>query len=659
MLPWRVAPPNPQPPPEKEPHPDEESEPEEEEVDDTPPRECQTANATPEWVLIRFPTPQFVQLARSILPSASQRTIYAAWDRSRGIGGGGAIQKGAFDAGSVRVQAALGFLFEEPEPITAAGQPSPATPPEPLFRPESASPEPEAPKKLEKRESVMIIDSDEDNEPPRKLFNKGKGRAPSSDLEIEVIASPQKKRRKKASDLNIASGSDSDLEFTPIPPSPRARRPHSPSPFLNAEDRALTAIIAIVPDVLPSYVLDLLRSEEFGGNADLVVNALWSGKEYPKIEVEGKGKKRGKPEEESEKEKRKDYLDIKWRKVPDVLYKQKAVEQLYNDYDLLPANYIKGIFKSNQFLYAPSYIALRAAVKAGEAETISKRRVDKKLKDGEEDVLCPELEVEKNWLRNKILKEREEKKVAKRIKRQEEIDGAAGLLLECGCCFTEYIFEVLVQCDDGHLFCKECAVNNADTQIGLRQYKLPCMSGDGCDAEFTLQEAQRFLPATSIAALQKIKQEKEIDEAGLAGLSKYRRAPVAGYRRNANANHGFLPDNFDHVGYFAAMQAALGAAGGFGGFVGHAGGFGGNHYAPPPAPAPRNRAVVRARAPAPPPPIAGPAYPRHPVPHPPLANYGQGPAPRAAPVHQPTPAEIRARAIAAAEKRLRMAGRED
>ena len=50
--------------------------------------------------------------------------------------------------------------------------------------------------------------------------------------------------------------------------------------------------------------------------------------------------------------------------------------------------------------------------------------------------------------------------------------------------------------------------------------KLPCMSGDDCAAEFTIAEARKFLPESSIAALLKIRQEKEIDEAELFGLSK-------------------------------------------------------------------------------------------------------------------------------------------
>lgn len=43
---------------------------------------------------------------------------------------------------------------------------------------------------------------------------------------------------------------------------------------------------------------------------------------------------------------------------------------------------------------------------------------------------------------------------------------------------------------------------------------------EGCDSEFDTVTAATFLPESSIALLQKIKQEKEIDLAELEGLEK-------------------------------------------------------------------------------------------------------------------------------------------
>jgi TRIAD3 protein (E3 ubiquitin-protein ligase RNF216) len=74
--------------------------------------------------------------------------------------------------------------------------------------------------------------------------------------------------------------------------------------------------------------------------------------------------------------------------------------------------------------------------------------------------------------------------------------------------------------DDCHFFCLDCAKRNADNEIGQSRYKLRCMDGSGCTAEFSRQQVQRFLDDKTLAALARIQQDDEIRMAELDGLAK-------------------------------------------------------------------------------------------------------------------------------------------
>lgn len=76
----------------------------------------------------------------------------------------------------------------------------------------------------------------------------------------------------------------------------------------------------------------------------------------------------------------------------------------------------------------------------------------------------------------------------------------------------------MVQCAEGHLFCRECARRNAEEQIGNRKTDLVCMDQSSCAAVFPESEIARFLPEKTLALYHRIKQGKEIEKAGLEGL---------------------------------------------------------------------------------------------------------------------------------------------
>lgn len=76
------------------------------------------------------------------------------------------------------------------------------------------------------------------------------------------------------------------------------------------------------------------------------------------------------------------------------------------------------------------------------------------------------------------------------------------------------------KCSTGHPFCRECVRNFVANRVGDRQFKLDCMSTDGCDSQLITAEVRQLVPAKTMALLDQIQQQKELELAGLGGLEK-------------------------------------------------------------------------------------------------------------------------------------------
>ena len=81
-----------------------------------------------------------------------------------------------------------------------------------------------------------------------------------------------------------------------------------------------------------------------------------------------------------------------------------------------------------------------------------------------------------------------------RAKRQIAI--REGSAVDCGCCFDQFVFDEMLQCRDGHLFCRDCLSSYVENQVfangnfGVNtktkepNLELVCFHGDGCAAGF-------------------------------------------------------------------------------------------------------------------------------------------------------------------------------
>ncbi|GAA5969582.1 hypothetical protein JCM11641_008168 [Rhodosporidiobolus odoratus] len=332
----------------------------------------------------------------------------------------------------------------------------------------------------------------------------------------------------------------------PIPAVPAA----GPSSSAGLSEAA-QIVCSILPDVLPSYVNDLLELELYGpGNVELVLEALFGmeGK-YPKREEEeekaagagakGKGKERvnveedaGVSQEEEDAEierKAKQWVETSGRKAGGKTYEDAALAQLYLDFPSIQQINIKKLFSSSSSFYTTAYLAAEKALKQTEAERgfrlmAGGGRARKEKGKGRS---SDEFDRERKWVVEELPRYLAVQTRAADLEAKLEAEIVSGAFFECGCCFTDCALSQMTTCDEGCHFCKDCARMNAESQIGMRKYLLPCMSTSGCTSTFSEREAERFLNKKSLAALHKIRMEKEVGAAEIEGLEQCPFCPFA------------------------------------------------------------------------------------------------------------------------------------
>ncbi|KDE09479.1 hypothetical protein MVLG_00380 [Microbotryum lychnidis-dioicae p1A1 Lamole] len=428
------------------------------------------------------------------------------------------------------------------------------------------------PRKKTFSNNVPPRDDKEKGKGKSKAKDKGKGKARERDVEPEILYLsdddwmgerytfiPHKARPAKPGPAAGGQGSaprakarpfhpdEDEWDSSPPPRSPSpdraARRPAPPSAPVGAapgpsrdkdpeqlEKAALEMILAVIPDVEPQYARSLYRQALYGQSVDHIVEKLLT-EPYPKVVVGAKTnehkRKRDVAEDEDEDDMidSKGYLNIETRAWPSLLYQQAAQGYLLDDLPLMRRADIMRVYKNEcKCFYAPTYIKLQAAMKQNDRErgfTLLKKLTTRKHYNG---YGAENVEDERTWVMRYVdrdaIRKRREEEIAWQEKKEIEEEIKSGAFFECGCCFGDTAFSRIATCSEGCQFCRDCATQNVNTQIGMRKCVIPCMSVDGCAAIFRDSELERFLPSTTLAALEKIRQEKEVDLAELEGLEK-------------------------------------------------------------------------------------------------------------------------------------------
>ncbi|KAK4057099.1 hypothetical protein OIO90_001999 [Microbotryomycetes sp. JL221] len=458
---------------------------------------------------------KFVELAKATVPGVSVRQMFLAWDATSDVQG--ASKDETFN---MRVNAAVDRLLDSGAVVIEdkhSGSSQQATAP-------LVSPLKGAFKSVNhhsQKKAVAFVDlagdsSDVDVQPLTDVHHKSHAWSAAS----AGTASASSSRTGQA----LPGPSAGLRKRSPAEPKPEARLRKS-SPVLTPQQIALQTVVAIFPDIEPDHVVKMLKEFKHNNKAESVIEELLTATTYPKKDV--KGKKRAREEIEDQ-QPRKDYLD-KGRPAPDPLVEETALSLLSSDFPLVQQPKIVEIFKANNRLFAPAYIALNAAVNQTDIQRgwkLMMRRRKDKGKDTATQFIAT-VEEERNWVIKHVRElkaaAQRESDLAKKLE-QEIKDGA---FFECGCCFGDSALSTLVMCASGCQFCSDCVKMHAETQIGMRKYILPCMDVSGCKATFSDADIKGILSAASLAALHKIKQERELDEAELMGLEKCPKCPFA------------------------------------------------------------------------------------------------------------------------------------
>lgn len=76
----------------------------------------------------------------------------------------------------------------------------------------------------------------------------------------------------------------------------------------------------------------------------------------------------------------------------------------------------------------------------------------------------------------------------------------------------------MLQCTEGHLFCRSCLSTLVKTCLGDQRAPATCMHTDGCTATFADNELEKCVEAKAARAYHKLCQRKELQEAAIEGL---------------------------------------------------------------------------------------------------------------------------------------------
>ncbi|KAF6741511.1 hypothetical protein DFP72DRAFT_1083736 [Ephemerocybe angulata] len=299
------------------------------------------------------------------------------------------------------------------------------------------------------------------------------------------------------------------------------------------------------PDVEPEHLLNLIETNlpTYGPTqiVEYLIAHLFENPGYPKV-VKGKGKGKEKAKADSGSKRKADEDETRAPKKPRIdyatiertvgeevkeVYAEAPIGALQASFPLVPLAFLRRALLVHKGLYAPTHLYVVGEEAKGDAER------DKRKKGGGDkgkgrawEVRCEVFEEEKRWLEaflaGEITNEETAKEEGKEDVEEEEEEELEddGTFIESGCCFADYPFDRMAQCLEAHLFCRKCIRSYAANLLGSQNSVLTCMSTSGCKALFAPSELSRMLSPKLLSLYERLKQQKELKDAGLEGLEE-------------------------------------------------------------------------------------------------------------------------------------------
>ncbi|KAJ9125181.1 hypothetical protein QFC22_000135 [Naganishia vaughanmartiniae] len=336
---------------------------------------------------------------------------------------------------------------------------------------------------------------------------------------------------------------------------------------INADqaDQALPLLINVLPDLDPDYGLKLLREKVFSDGENHTIEhclqtaleALFAEATYPKVQRSLKRKRLEDSDDEDDERPSGASSSSSNNAGPDTLatcrifqpgkaaykskaflaekrkgsaYRDKALVDLDNLFPLMLTAHV------NLKQFVPTYFALKAEtllpddekpyvpmkqkraqkhIHAQKSTSSKKGKSKAKGKQTAEADGAAEYEAEREWFIAYLLNKGDGTSYDHaRSMVPATKDGDA----ECSCCFGDDDLMFMVQCAEGHNFCRDCIRKMTEVAVGDQTANVVCPHTDGCEAKFYDRDLRKAMSVKLYNTYMGIIQRKELEEAGIEGL---------------------------------------------------------------------------------------------------------------------------------------------